>query len=205
MKTKDDLQTLPGSGANGIEQPESTTPVGATVEPNPNTEPPGAAPRAPLARRIASHLLVLAAFLVVTIVATWPFLPKLGGYVVSKLDPLYSVWAMAWQAHALGTNPLGLFDTNIMYPFKGTLAFDELSFAEAVISAPLYWLTGNPVLSHNAQILLTFVLSGYGAWLLVRELTGSRAAGLVAGFAFAFSFYRMDHLPHMTLLSTEWL
>ena len=78
---------------------------------------------------------------------------------------------MACQAHALATNPMGLFDTNIMFPFKGTLAFDELSFAEAVISAPLYWLTGNPVMSHNAQLLATFVVCGYGMWLLVRELS----------------------------------
>ena len=130
-----------------------------------------------------------------TVVATWPMLPRLGGYVVSRLDPLYSVWAMAWQAHALGTVPMGLFDTNIMYPFKGTLAFDELSFAEAVLSAPIYWLSGNPVFSHNAQWLGTFVLCGYGMWLLVRELTGSGWAGLVGGSAYAFSLYRFDHLP----------
>src|SRR3954471_4881890 len=108
------------------------------------------------------HLATVAAFGLATVLVTWPMLPRAGGFVVSKLDPLYSVWAMAWQAHALATAPLSLFDTNIMYPFKGTLAFDELSFAEALISSPLYWLTNNPVLSHNAQILLTFVLSGYG-------------------------------------------
>ena len=73
------------------------------------------------------------------------------------------------------------------------------------MAAPIYWLTGNPVLSHNALLLLTFVLSGYGMWLLVRELTGRSSAGFVAGMAFAFSFYRMDHLPHITLLSAEWM
>ena len=161
--------------------------------------------RSSLLARLLPHLLVLAAMLVVTVVATWPMLPSLGGYVVSKLDPLYTIWAMAWQAHALATNPLGLFDTNIMYPFKGTLAFDELAFAEAVISAPLYWLTGNPILSHNAQWLLTFVLSGYGMWLLVRELTRNNLAALVGGACFAFSFYRFNHLPHTTLLSAEWM
>src|SRR5207302_4406002 len=47
--------------------------------------------------------------------------------------------------------------------------------------------------------------SGYGAWLLVRELTGSGWAGLVSGAAFAFSFYRLNHLPHITLDSTQWM
>src|SRR5207237_5682167 len=48
-------------------------------------------------------------------------------------------------------------------------------------------------------------VSGDGLWLLVPTLTGNSGAGFVAGTAFAFSFYRMDHLPHITLLSAEWL
>ncbi len=155
--------------------------------------------------KVVTHAGVLALFTLVTIVATWPMLPQLGGYVIDKGDPLYSVWAMAWQGHALVTDPLHIFDANVLYPFKGTLAFDELSFAEAVIAAPFYWLLGNPVLSHNIVLFATFALSGYAVWLLVRELTGSGWAGVVAGMAFAFSFYRLNHLPHMTLISTQWL
>src|SRR5437879_5734806 len=68
-----------------------------------------------LGARIVPHAAVLAAFTLATIVATWPMFPQLGGFVIDKGDPLYSVWAMAWQAHALATNPLGLFDTNIMF------------------------------------------------------------------------------------------
>jgi hypothetical protein len=158
-----------------------------------------------LGMRLAAHVGVLALFTVVTIVVTWPMFLQLGGYVVDRRDPLYSVWAMAWQGHALATDPLHLFDTNVLYPFKGTLAFDELSFAEAVIAAPFYWLLGNPVLSHNIVLFATFAMSGYAMWLLVRELTGSAWSGVVAGMAFAFSFYRMNHLSHMTLISTQWL
>jgi hypothetical protein len=148
---------------------------------------------------------VFAAFALLATIATWPLFPQLGGFVMDKGDPLYSVWAMAWQAHALVTDPLHLFNANIMYPFKGTLAFDELSFAEAVMAAPVYWLTGNPVLSHNLVLFLSFPISGYGMWLLVRSLTGNGWAGFVAGTAFSFSFYRLNHLPHMTLISTEWM
>ncbi|HET9494760.1 MAG TPA: hypothetical protein VFR15_11060 [Chloroflexia bacterium] len=151
------------------------------------------------------HLVVLAAFALLSIVATWPLFPQLGGYVIDKGDPLYSVWAMAWQAHVLVTDPLNLFNANTMHPFQGVLAFDELSFTEAVLAAPVYYITGNPVLSHNLLLLATFVLSGYGAWLLVRDLTGSGWAGFVAGAAFALSFYRLNHLPHQTLINTQWM
>ena len=171
----------------------------------PSAEPDAAQPSGAWRTRLVPHLLALLAFTLLSITATWPMFPQLGGYVIDKGDPLYSVWAMAWQAHALATNPLGMFDTNIMYPFTGTLTFDELSFSQAVMAAPVYWLTGNPVLSHNLVLFASFVLSGYGVWLLVRELTGSGWAGFVAGSAFAFSFYRMNHLPHITLDSTQWM
>lgn len=157
------------------------------------------------AGRVRPHLAVLAAFTLLTIIATWPLFPQLGGFVLDKGDPLYSVWAMAWQGHALATNPLGIFDSNIMYPFRGTLTFDELSFTEAVLAAPIYWLLGNPVLSHNLVLFSSFVFSGYTMWLLVRELSGSNRAGMVAGAAFAFSFYRMNHLPHITLDTTQFM
>lgn len=157
------------------------------------------------ATRLLPHLAVLAAFTVLSIVATWPLFPQLGGFVLDKGDPLYSVWAMAWQAHALATQPANLFNSNILYPFQGTLTFDELSFSEALLAAPFYWLLGNPVLSHNLVLFTSFVFSGYTMWLLVRELSGSNRAGMVAGAAFAFCFYRMNHLPHITLDTTQFM
>ncbi len=151
------------------------------------------------------HMLALITFTLLTIIATWPMFPNLGGYLMDKGDPLFTTWGMAWQAHAIATNPLALFDANVNYPFKGTLAFDELSFTEAALGAPFYWLTANPVLSHNIIVFTAFILSGYGLWLLVRELTGSSWAGLLGGTAYAFSFYMMTHLPHTTLLSAQWM
>ena len=179
------------------EQQQSTVP---RARPD---ETPAVKPLSTRRRTIGLHLLVLAGFTLLTIVATWPALPQLGGYVIDKGNPLYSVWAMAWQAHALVTDPSRLFDTNIMHPFMGTLAFDELSFTEAIMAAPFYFLTGNPLFSHNLVLLAAFVIAGYGMWLLVRHLTGNGWAGFVAGTVLAFSFYSLIHLPHMTLISME--
>lgn len=185
--------------ATSVVEPEAT----------PTSEPESATLAAPgrpsRAARLLPHLVVLGAFSLLTIVATWPMFPQLGGFVMDLGDPLYSVWAMAWQVHALTTQPLDLFNSNIMHPFKGTLTFDELSFAQAVLSAPFYLLLGNPVLSHNLILFLSFVLSGWATWLLVRELTGNNWAGIVAGTAFAFCFYRINHLPHITLDNTQWM
>ena len=42
-------------------------------------------------------------------------------------------------------------------------------------------------------------------FLLGRELTGSAAAGLVAGLAFAFAPYRIANIPHLQVLSSAWM
>src|SRR4051812_28922415 len=42
-------------------------------------------------------------------------------------------------------------------------------------------------------------------FLLGRELTGSAAAGFVAGLAFAFAPYRIASIPHLQVLSSAWM
>ena len=70
---------------------------------------------------------------------------------------------------------------------------------------PIYALTHNPILCYNLLFLSTFALSGFGMFLLGRELTGSDAAGFVAGLAFAFAPYRMSNIPHLQVLSSAWM
>ena len=45
----------------------------------------------------------------------------------------------------------------------------------------MWALTGNPILCYNLLFLSTFVLSGLGTYLFVRELTGNPRAAFVAG------------------------
>jgi hypothetical protein len=154
------------------------------------------------------HLAVPVLFAGLAAIMTWPLLPNLASASLDYPtygDTLISSYLMSWQAHALVTDPGHLLDTNTLYPFTGTLAYDELNFAPALLAAPVFWLTHNSMLAHNALTLVTFVLAGYGAWLLGRALTGSGWAGLVAGVIYAFSFYRFDHLKHITLINGQWL
>src|SRR5438552_2411100 len=136
---KEQAQTLPDTA-------ERVKGVHPAQESAPSTKTALASLAMPIWRRLLPHVAVLAAMTIVTIIATWPLFPQLGGYVLDKGDPLYSVWAMAWQDHAIVTDPAHFYDANNMYPFRGTLTFDELSFAEALMAAPVYWLTGNPLL-----------------------------------------------------------
>jgi hypothetical protein len=69
----------------------------------------------------------------------------------------------------------------------------------------VYLATENPVLCYNLLFLSTFVLSGLGMYLFVRELTGHAAAAFVAGLVFAFVPYRLSQSSHLQVLSAQWM
>ena len=75
----------------------------------------------------------------------------------------------------------GFWDANIFYPEPLTLAYSEHLVAQAVQILPVYALTHNIILCYNLLFLSTFVLSGLGTFLFVREVTGSCSAGFAAG------------------------
>ena len=46
---------------------------------------------------------------------------------------------MAWVSHQVVTNPLHLFDANIFYPERYTLAYSDHLFVQSMMGAPLLW------------------------------------------------------------------
>ncbi len=97
------------------------------------------------------------------------------------------------------------FDANIFHPLPLTLAYSEHFIAQAVQILPIWALTGNPILCYNLLYLSTFVLSGLGAYLFVRELSGDPRAAFVAGVLFAFAPYRFPQSSHLQVLSSQWM
>ncbi len=120
-------------------------------------------------------------------------------------DPLLFAWILAWMTKAIFSDPLHLFQANVFYPFPDSLAFTDAPLAIVPIAAPVIWLTGNPVLAVNVATLVAFVLSGFFTYLLARYLTQSAAAGIVAGIVFAFAPYKIAHLGHLQLLTSQWM
>ncbi len=150
-------------------------------------------------------LAVLLVFIVLSLVLTYPLPLHLATAVEDRQDALLNVWITAWDGHQLLADPLHLYDANIFYPYPRTLAYSELLLGNALLALPLTAVSGNPVLGYNAVLLLSFVLSALGAYLLVLKLTRSPAAGLVAGLAFAFSSYRLTNLAQAQLLTAQWM
>jgi hypothetical protein len=147
----------------------------------------------------------LALFSLLSALFTYPLAFHLTGAVEDGQDALLNVWILAWDGHALLSDPLRLFDANIFYPFSRALAYSEINLSQALLALPPTLISGNPVLGYNLALLLTFVLSGWGMYLLARRLTGNPWAGIGAGIVFAFNAYKLSNLAQIQLLSLHWL
>ena len=155
----------------------------------------------------------LAAYAVIAVAATWPLARGIGRDVAWDLgDPVLNMWILAWDCEQLLailrgdlSRAAAFFDANIFHPAPLTLAYSEHLIAQAVQVLPVYAVSGNPILAYNLLYLSTFVLSGLGMFLFVRELTGRPIAAFVAGLLFAFAPYRMPQSPHVQVLSSQWM
>jgi hypothetical protein len=159
----------------------------------------------------AAHAALVYTF--IALWATWPLARGLSRDVAWDLgDPVLVIWALAWncsQLLAILGGDFGraatYFDANIFAHATHTLAYSEHFIGQSLQILPVYALTGNAVLCYNLLYLSTFVLSGLGGFLFVRELTGSRAAGFTAGLLFAFAPYRFPQSSHLQVLSSQWM
>lgn len=149
--------------------------------------------------------LALLFFVALTIFMTWPVTPNLDHSLEQWGDALLQTWTLDWDAHALISNPLDFASSNAFYPYHNTLAFTETLIGQAVLVAPVIWLTNNPVLAYNLLLLASFALCGWGMYLLARDLTGSRVAALGAGIIFGFFPHRFGQLSHLHLLAAQWM
>ncbi len=148
---------------------------------------------------------VLLIFGVLSLLLTYPLPLHLTNTVEDWQDALLNVWITAWEQHQLLADPLHLFDANIFYPYRRTLAYSELLLGNALLALPITVASGNPVLGYNLALLVSFILSGFGTYLLVLKLTRSPGAGAVAGIIFAFCSYRMTNLAQVQLITTQWM
>ncbi|WP_298816423.1 hypothetical protein [Chloroflexus sp.] len=151
-------------------------------------------------------------FFALTVFWTWPLVFNLTTVVPGHgVDPLFQMWTLAWDAHALLNHPTRVWDAPIFFPYATTLAYSDHHLPLALLMLPIL-ACGQVVLAYNLLVMLSFALSGWSVFLLTRNLliedTGKSAAtlgALLAGSLFAFSTYRMAHIGHLQMLQMAWL
>jgi hypothetical protein len=152
--------------------------------------------------RIATILL----FSALAVVHTWPLVTSPAHLTRhDNRDTMLNEWILGWVAHEAPRAPLHLFDANIFYPERDTLAYSETMLVQSAMGAPMLWAGASPVLTYNILLLAGFALSGWSMCLVVQRWTGDWAAGLIAGSVFGVSAHTLTRLPHLQAQHVEFL
>lgn len=139
-------------------------------------------------RRFAVWSGVLIAYEAVLVVLTWPLARHVATHVPdtwisARFDQPTLTWALAWQVHALLTNA-DWRHANIFHPTPDALFYGEAGFGALPYFAPVFLLTGNPVLALNLTLLSCLGLTATALHWVAWKWSGSHVAGAVAAGTF---------------------
>jgi hypothetical protein len=146
-------------------------------------------------------------------VFTFPLLLYLDSRVPGRgVDEPALLWSLWWVRHSLlelGQSPLNC--DFLFYPLGVNLVAFTATFLNGLLSIPLQSVFSLTVTT-NLMAFIVLVLSGYGAFLLAREVLSQQGvksdlAAAVAGAFYAFGAWHVTYLAagQYHVLSSEWL
>ncbi len=170
-------------------------------------------------KRTRLQLIILALYILLTLLLTFPWVlhfgdafPGTATWAFDESTFVWNIWRFKHNLLDLQISPL--HTTDIFFPLGIDLVLYTYNFQNALLGLPLL-LGLNLTLASNFTILLAYVLSGYGTYLLIRYLlprrTGNTPAGHAAAFiggavyAFLASRAVFAALGHYDIVSTEFI
>jgi hypothetical protein len=159
--------------------------------------------RAAMSARWAAATAVLIPYAGGIVWLTWPLAAYLGSRlpntsIACRSDTLHTAWILAYQSHALATDPARFLDANIYHPAQGTLLYGGPCFAALPYYLPLFLATNNPAFALNVLLLGCIVLTAWSLYMVVERWTASRLAGFVAGWTYLTNAYLVWHFLPFT-------
>ena len=141
------------------------------------------------------------AYLLLTLLMTWPLALNLGNGTIHFIasDHYQNLWNIWWFRTSLFEQHHSPFYTDVLfYPYRSDqhpleLYFHTLQPILMLLLAPLSYLLGI-VGSYNLMVLASFVVSGWGMYLLARYFTQNVWSAFVAGVLFDFCAYHLNIL-----------
>jgi len=159
-------------------------------------------------RNLLGHALVLSSASVLTILAIrWMGFDfsMMGRAYLTGGDFIQTDWAIYQGIYNLTHWPIKLGYSTIFWHDPASFAYTIAPYGISIFVLPIYFLTGqNLQLTGNIYFLLTFVLTAWTAYLLIRYLLSpSSTIATVAALMIAFAQFRFLHFGHIDTLSTQ--
>src|SRR5690349_11924932 len=115
-------------------------------------------------------------YTLIAIALTWPLILHFGDAVPAGGDAWQNIWNLWWLRKSVETGQWPFHTAYKYYPSGVNLYFDTVVPLAGWLGTPLQWLGLNLLSTYNLMVLLSFVLSALGMYLLARYLTADPVA-----------------------------
>lgn len=160
-----------------------------------------------VARLLSRPIWVGGLYLVLTLALTFPLALHFTSALPGGTNDVWSnYWNFWWWKFSLLELHQSPYRTKFLFhPTGASLVFHTHSPFNMLVSLPVNYAFG-PAAAYNFCSLLAFWLSGWGAFLLAREVTGDARGSFLAGIVFAFFPQHFEQtLEHLNLASTQFI
>ncbi len=152
-----------------------------------------------------SHLIFLLIYSILGIVFTYPVAFSAADKIPGMGDVYFYLWDLWWFKTALLNLSSPYYTDYLFYPIGINLAFSAITPFNGILSIPLQLIFGL-IRVYDILWIISFIISGYGTFLLVKYLINDTRAAFISGLIFMFSPYHFAHaLGHLNLLAIEWI
>ncbi len=177
-------------------------------------------------KKYRAEEFALLAYLLLALVLTYPLIVNVASHVPGdgSDDPAlaWNLWWVPYSLIHLGASPI--YTDYMFYPIGLNLAFYTLTYLNALLSIPFQFVF-NVIVAANVNVWLSFVLSGFGAYLLMKYLFQvssfkfqvdqpetwngqlENLAAFAAGAVYAFSSNKFLYasLGQFNIASSQWI
>ncbi len=144
------------------------------------------------------NLYIILFFIALTVILTWP-----------------AAWHFFSSVPSLGSDTMQVIGTagervNFLRDhgvFRGTFELAKQSEFNIITLYAYFFLIFGRIAGYNVLFFLSFILSGFGAYLLAYYFTKNKPASLIAGIIFAFSPFHVHNSlsTNVGTMHQEWL
>ncbi|MGD2143025.1 MAG: hypothetical protein PVF54_00960 [Anaerolineae bacterium] len=155
--------------------------------------------------RAKPGLRALIGYALLTLLMTLPVATRLTTRLVGwGNDPYVHYWNNWWVGQALKRRLSPYYTDMLFHPNGASMIYHNFAWLNIAGALALRPLAG-PVGAYNIVFLANIALCGYSMYSLADYVLEDRGAAFIAGLVHAFWPYRMHHVAHPNLISTQWM
>lgn len=167
-----------------------------------------------LSAQTRRNAAVLLAYIILALILTYPLVLRFGSSVAGdgSDDPAlaWNLWWVRYSIFDLGASPI--YTNYLFYPIGLNLGYYTLTYLNGFLSIPVQFTFGL-IPAANVNLILSFVLGGFGAYLLVYHLLRKESpayasiGAFLAGLLYAFSSNKFLYasLGQFNITSSQWV